>query len=135
MVDRVHTAWTSSDISSVLLMDIKAAIPSVAKGRQVNAMKVKRMVGDLIQWTESFLTERIVQIIIEGNTMERHPLAAGVPQGSPVSPILFAIYTLQLIKWVKDYVSAEGLSFVDGLGWVATGRTLTGHSRSTTTDA
>jgi len=46
-----------------------------------------------------------MEIIIEGNVMERHPVEAGVPQGSPVSLILFAIYTLGLIKWVKEYVS------------------------------
>jgi hypothetical protein len=61
-------------------------------------------------------------MIIEGNAMERHPVEAGVPQGSAVSPIVFAIYTSGLIKWVEEYVSeAEGLSFVDDLGWVATG--------------
>ena len=39
-----------------------------------------------------------------------------------MSPILFAIYTLGLIKWVEEYVSeAEVLSLVDELGLVATG--------------
>jgi len=39
-----------------------------------------------------------------------------------VSPILFAIYTSGLIKWVKEYVSeAHRLSFLDDLGCVATG--------------
>jgi len=60
-------------------------------------------------------------MIIEGNAMTRHLVEAGVPQGSPLSPILFAIYTSGLIKWVKEYVSAEGLSVVDDLGRVATG--------------
>jgi len=61
-------------------------------------------------------------MIIEGNAMERHPVEAGVPQGSPVSPILLAIYILGLIKWVEEYISeAEGLSFVGDLGCVVTG--------------
>jgi len=47
---------------------------------------------------------------------------ASVPQGSPVSLILFAIYTSGLIDWVEEYLSeAEGLSCVDDLGWVVTG--------------
>jgi hypothetical protein len=79
------------------------------------------MDGDLIRWTESFLSERTVEMIIEGNAMQRHPVEAGVLQGSPVSLILFAIYTAGQIKWVSEYVSAEGLTFVDDLGWVATG--------------
>jgi hypothetical protein len=45
---------------------------------------------------------------------------AGVPQGSPVSPILFAIHTAGLIKWVDVTVQAEALSIVDDLGWIAT---------------
>ena len=80
------------------------------------------MDGDLVRWTESFLSERTVEMIIEGDAMERHPVEAGLPQGSPGSLILFAIYTSGLIKWVEEDVSeAQGLSFVDDLGWVATG--------------
>jgi hypothetical protein len=124
MVDRAHAAWTDGNITGVLLMDIKAAFPSVAQGRLVNGMKAKHIEGDLIRWTESFRSTRTVEMIIEGNAMTRHPVEAGVPQGSPVSPILFAIYTSGLNKWVEEYISAEGLSFVDDLGWVATGSNI-----------
>jgi len=81
------------------------------------------MNGDHIQWTESFPSKRMVEIIIQGNTMERHPLEEGVPQGSPVLPMHFVIYSSGLIKWVQEYVSeAEGQIFVQDFGWVATGR-------------
>ena len=53
------------------------------------------------------LSERRVEMVIKGNAMERHPVVAGVQQGSPVSPILFAIYTSGLIKWVEEYASTE----------------------------
>jgi hypothetical protein len=75
----------------MLLLDIKAAFPSLAKGRLVNLIKVRQKDGDHIRWTESVLSERTVEMIIEGNSMERHPVEAGVPLGSPLSPILFAI--------------------------------------------
>jgi hypothetical protein len=68
-------------------------------------MKVREMDGDLVRWTESFLLERSVEMLIEANAMDRDPVEAGVPQGSPVSPILFAIYTSGLIKWVEGCVS------------------------------
>jgi len=121
IVDSAHAACTYHHISGVLLMDIKAAFTSVAKERQVNLMKVRKIDGDLIQWMESFLLEGIMEMTIEGNAVERHPVEAGVPHRSPMSPILFAIYTSGLIKWVKEYGSeAEGLTCVDNLGWVAT---------------
>jgi len=78
MVDRAHAAWTNGHITGVLLMDIQAAFPSVAKGRLVNLMKVMQMDRDLIRWTESFLSERTLEMIIEGNAMERHPVEAGI---------------------------------------------------------
>jgi hypothetical protein len=85
-------------------------------------MKSKGTDGDLIRWTASFLTDRTVEMVIEGNVMQRQPVEAGIPQGSPASPILFAIYTLGRMKWVEERVSGvEGLTFVDDVGWVATG--------------
>jgi len=122
VVDRAHAAWTEDNIKGVLLMDIKAAFPSVARGRRIHAMKAKIMDGDLIRWTESFLPERTVEMVIKGNVLQSHPVEAGGPQGSRVSPILFAISSGGLIQWVEERVQAGGLSFVDDLGWVATGK-------------
>jgi hypothetical protein len=79
MVDRAHAAWTNSHITGVPLMDIKAAFPSMANGSLVHLMKVRLMDGDLLRWTESFLSERTVDMVIEGNAMERHPVEARVP--------------------------------------------------------
>jgi hypothetical protein len=61
-------------------MDIKAAFPSVARGRLIHAMKAKKIDGDLIRWTESFLSERTVEMVIEGNILQSHAVEAGVPQ-------------------------------------------------------
>jgi hypothetical protein len=58
IVDRALTAWTNSHITGVVLMDIKAAFPSVAKGSVVNLMKGRQMDGDLIRWTESYLQKQ-----------------------------------------------------------------------------
>jgi len=38
IVDRTHAAWTNGYRTGVLLMDMKAAFPSVGKGRLVNWM-------------------------------------------------------------------------------------------------
>jgi len=121
MVKRAYAAWTDGKITSVLPSDIKAAFPSVTKGRLVNGMKAKDRDGNLAQWTESFLSERTVEMIIMGHAITRHPVEAEVQQCSPISPILLAIYTSGLINWVEEYISAKGLSVVHDLGWVATG--------------
>ena len=70
MVNRAHTAWTNGHITGVILVDIKVAFPSLAKGRLVNLLKVRQMDGDLVRWTESLLSERTVEMMIDGNAME-----------------------------------------------------------------
>jgi len=100
MVGSAYAAWKGGHIAGVLLMDIKAAFLSVANGRLVHPINGRQIHGDLIRWMESFLSERTVEMIFHGNTMNRHLVEGGVPQGSPVSPILFAIYTSGLLKWV-----------------------------------
>jgi hypothetical protein len=83
-------------------MDIKAAFPSVAKARLVDRLKEKQIDGDLIRCTESFLSSKTVEKMMEGNAMTRHPVEAGVPQSPTVSLILFAVYTSGLIKCIKE---------------------------------
>jgi hypothetical protein len=71
---------------------------------------------------ESFLSESTVEMIIEGNSMERHQVEAGVRQGSLMLPIHLATYSSGLIKLVEVWVlAAKGLSFMDNLGWEASG--------------
>jgi hypothetical protein len=49
MVDRAHAAWREGHIAGILLMDIKAAFPSVGRGRLIHTMRGKGMDGDLIR--------------------------------------------------------------------------------------
>jgi hypothetical protein len=70
MVDRGHAAQTNGHLTGVHHLDIKAAFPSVGKGRLVDLMMVRQMEGDLIRWTESFLSESILETLLEGNAMK-----------------------------------------------------------------
>ena len=115
-------AWKENNITGILLMDIMAAFPSLVRGRLIHAMKAKWIDGDLIQCTESLLSEKPVDMVNEGNVLQSHHMEEGVPQDSPVLPILFAIHSAGLILWVEERVRSEGLFLVDDLGWMATGK-------------
>lgn len=81
----------------MLLMDIKAAFSSVGRGRPVHTMIREGIDSYLIRWTASCVSDRTIEMVIEGNGMERPPVEAAIRQGSLVSPILFTIYTSGLI--------------------------------------
>jgi len=59
---------------------------------------------------------------IEGNVVESRQVAAGIPQRSLVTLILFTIYTSGFLNWVEERVCGiEGLIFVENVGLMATG--------------
>jgi hypothetical protein len=84
MIDKAQAVRTNGHITGVLLMDYKGAFPTVPKRRRVIGMMVKKMDRDLIQWMESKRSEPTVELIIQGNAMERHPVRPGDLYGSPV---------------------------------------------------
>lgn len=53
---------------------------------------------DMIRWVASFLNNRTVEVRLDGETGDHEPVKIGVPQGSPVTPILFMLFTAPLFK-------------------------------------
>ena len=101
-------------------MDVKGAFDHVSKGQLLRRMVELGIDGDLVTWTGSFLTDRKIQLVIDGHDNEEREVETGIPQGSPVSPILFLIY----ISGVFDKISeisprVTSLSFINDLRFIA----------------
>ena len=80
--------------------------------------------ADLIRWTNSFLTNRQIQLVIDGYTCPSARLKTGVLQGSPVSLVLFIIYLSGIFKAIEAKVLIKTLSFVDDIGLIASGSSI-----------
>jgi retron-type reverse transcriptase len=106
-------------------MDVKGAFDHVNHRRLLTTMLAQKLDGDLIEWTEYFLTNRTVQITVDGYDGEVSPVNTGIPQESPVSPILFAIYLSSLFPHIENRVEGvEGISFADDVGWWVSGKDI-----------
>ena len=81
--------------------------------------------NDLIGWTQSYLTDRSVELVIDGFTNPRQKIESGIPQGSPVSPILFLIYISGVFSVVEEQLpNVTCLSFVDDLEFITADRSV-----------
>lgn len=61
------------------------------------------------------MCDRRVSLIINGHETAMKATNSGIPEGSPVSPISFAIYISGVFEEVETETGAVGISFVDDL--------------------
>ena len=52
--------------------------------------------GSLLQWFQSYLTNRHQRVTAQGSTSTTQPIISGVPQGSILGPVLFSLYVNDL---------------------------------------
>lgn len=80
---------------------VGAAFPSVA--RDCLARKMRKIGIDkcLVEWMLDFMTDRRVRMVVDGQEGQELSVMTGLAQGSPASPILFAIYMHDLHKYVE----------------------------------
>ena len=66
-----------------------------------------------------------MELVIDGFTNPRQKVESGIPQGSPVSPILFLIYISGVFSVVeKQLPNVTCVSFVDDLGFITADQSL-----------
>ena len=82
--------------TTTLLLDVKGAFDHVAKNQLLAILKRLRLPVNLISWISSFLDDRQLRLSFDGQIEEFSLIDTGIPQGSPVSPILFLIYIREL---------------------------------------
>jgi len=120
-MNRTQQAWAAK-VAGALFMDVKSAFNNVNKTHLGKRMQALGIEPDLIRWTGSFMSDRQVKLVLDSKTCEANPVDTGIPQGSPVAPILFTTYLSGISDKAEAAVSGiRGLSFVDDISWWADG--------------
>lgn len=106
-------------LSGLLTMDIDGAYNCVLRNRLGRRLLEQGWHPLLVRLIGTFMTDRTAR---QRNDETPRPLTSGLPQGSPLSPIVFLLYVEPLLKIAggsnKDY------GYVDDVAFLRQGKTL-----------
>jgi ribonuclease HI len=122
LTENIHEAWKESKIFSAIFLDVAGAFNNVHHGRLIHNLRSRRIPPIITNWIASFLTGRTTTVRFNGTDSEAVPTEAGVPQGSPLSPILYIFYNSGLLDLARGKELALG--FIDDIAYGVAGKTV-----------
>jgi hypothetical protein len=117
--EEIYKAWRNRKVLSLVSFDVQGAYNGVFKERLLQRLKARGIPDKIVQWIDAFCSRRTATILVNGSTSELRELPqAGLPQGSPLSPILFLFFNADLVQ--QKISAAQGsIAFVDDYtAWV-----------------
>lgn len=89
----------------MVMMDVAREFPSVAKGRMANKLRAMGLNERITEWVQDFMKERRVNMRIDNQEGDEHEVETGVPQGSPVSLVLFNVFIAPRLRHLEQEAS------------------------------
>lgn len=108
LADQILNGFKRKHATSFLTFDVKGAFDNVKKRLLLRRLREQRWPEEMCRWVDSFLSERSVSMSVDGGTAVSRNVGGSLPQGSPVSPILFALFTAPLFAQVSYGYADDG---------------------------
>lgn len=97
-VEKIYSGWNKDGVASLLMLDISGAYDHVCQHRLRHNLRKRHLNSQLVDLVSSFLSDRVTSIWSNEFTSAELPISCGIPQGSPLSPILFLFYDADLLE-------------------------------------
>ena len=134
LLARIRAAWDSGGaVVSVLALDVSGAFDRVLKERLTWTLHQRGLPRAIYNWVFSFMSDRQTTLTFDGQESQAFPVKTGIPQGSPLSPILFLFYNAELLERCANPLSGVGcIGFVDDVTLMAWGDSTEDNCRRLT---
>jgi hypothetical protein len=97
--ENIYKAWRAKKVLSLVSFDVKGAYNGVYKERLLQRLTARGIPPELVRWIDAFCSDRTATILVNGHVSEQQQLSqAGLPQGSPLSPVLFLFFNADLVQ-------------------------------------
>jgi len=113
--EKIMNSWKERDTYSVVFMDVAGAFNNVHHKRLSHNLRKRKVPEFIVRWVESFLSDRYTRLRFNGMDSEKITIDAGIPQGSPISPILYIFYNADLLDIPGNDGSSWG--FIDDIAY------------------
>lgn len=123
LTQKVKDAWRTGRIASLLLMDISQAFPTVPHPSLSAQLKSAGIPNALIAWVDSFLRDRTTTLAFDDYESPPQPVPLGLPQGSPLSPILYLLFSADLLR-IPANRSDPSSGFIDDTAKLVVSKTV-----------
>ncbi len=110
------------------MMDVSAAYPNTSHQRLLHNLRKRKIDIKGVEWLSSFLTDRHTIVKTNKHTIPKLFIILGLPQGSPLSSILFLFCNRDLLDdYAKERMDAQG--YIDDIILIATGKLVKSNSQ------
>lgn len=122
LVERIHEAWRGKRTLSLVSFDVQGAFNGVHSSVLYRRLLQRRVPTQMAAWIQDFCQDRQGSIVVGRYESPIQDICfAGIPQGSPLSPILYVFYNADLVD-MDINKSGGAIGFVDDFNaWVTGG--------------
>ena len=94
-------ALTTNSATDVIYIDFTRAFDSVVHSKLLLKLRHYGIDGNLLNWIASFLSNRTQRVVLNNCFSKSSPVLSGVVQGSVLGPVLFLVFTNDLVSACK----------------------------------
>ena len=109
----IQSAHAAGLKAGMVLFDVKGFFDFVNHGRMIGILDSLGFGPEIVEWAHAFLANRKIRLKFNTITSDERVQEVGVPQGSPLSPVLSILYTSGLLHKMKSWSNSSLGMYVD----------------------